>query len=214
MDLRNYIEHTALKPDLSLNELSVFCKEAIENNFYGVCLPPYYIKQAYNLLEGSSTKVISVAGFPMGYSMIPTKVEEVKRILDDGADEVDVVINISAVKNSNWAHVRNEINSVTTAAHMKGKLIKMILETGLLTEDELIRCCDICAENDVDFLKTSTGFHTLGATSEVVRFLKEHSHGVKIKASGGIRTHDFAMELVHCGADRIGTSSGLVIVQS
>ena len=214
MDLRNYIEHTALKPDLSIDELSVFCRDAIENDFYGVCLPPYYIKQAHNLLEGATPKVISVAGFPMGYSMIPTKVEEVKRILDDGADEVDVVINISAVKNGNWAHVKNEINSVTTAVHMKGRVIKIILETGLLTNDEIIKCCDICAENDVDFLKTSTGFHAEGATLDVVRFLKEHGHGVKIKASGGIRTQDFATELVHCGADRIGTSSGLVIVRS
>ena len=146
--------------------------------------------------------------------MIPTKVEEGKRILDDGADEVDIVINISAVKNSNWAHVKNEINSVTTAAHMKGKLIKIILETGLLSNEEIILCCDICVENEVDFLKTSTGFHAEGATKDMVRFLKEHSQGVKIKASGGIRTQEFAAELVHCGADRIGTSSGLVIVRS
>ena len=150
----------------------------------------------------------------MGYSTTSAKVEEIKRAADEGADEVDVVVNISAVKNGNWNYVRNDIDSMTTAAHLKARQIKIIFETGLLTDDEIRRLCEICREVEPEFVKTSTGFNGPGASLKAVRLMRKILDGtpVKIKASGGIRTRKQAEKMIDAGAQRIGTSSGIKIV--
>jgi deoxyribose-phosphate aldolase len=212
MNLNNYIEHTILKPDTTTDQIKELCQEAIDYEFAGVCVPPFFVKTAANLLDKHAIKVVTVVGFPMGYDSIPSKVEATKRAIDDGTDEVDMVINIAAVKDANWSHVSNDIDSVTTAVHLKGKIIKVILETALLSIAEIKKLCEICTKVGVDYVKTSTGVNAGGATIEMVQYLKENVEGIKIKASGGIRTKEFATQLIEAGATRLGTSSGIKIV--
>ncbi|MCB0704933.1 MAG: deoxyribose-phosphate aldolase [Saprospiraceae bacterium] len=213
MDLAKFIDHTVLKPDTTLEEIRRVCAEALEHGFAAVCVPPYFAKQAVDLLEGSKVKVATVIGFPMGYSATFAKVEEIKRALNEGVSELDVVINISAAKNGDWNHVRNDMDSMTRSAHLKGKLVKVILETALMTEPELKKLCEICTELEVDYVKTSTGINATGATVEHVQFLRKNlPASIKIKASGGIRSAELAQELIEAGANRIGSSSSLKIV--
>jgi len=214
-ELSGMIDHTILKPDCSVEEVKILCQEAIDNKFAAVCIPPYFAGDAARLLQDHPVKVATVIGFPMGYSSTPAKVEEVKRAIDDGVDELDVVINICAVKNRNWAYVKNDINSVTTATHIKGKIVKVILETGMLTDSELDKLCDICLEIGVDFVKTSTGYNGKGATIETVEFLQSKLQDkVKIKASGGIDNHKKATDLINAGANRLGCSKSIKIMQA
>jgi deoxyribose-phosphate aldolase len=214
MKLAPFIDHTILKPDCVASDIRSLCSEAIEYQFAAVCIPPYYVQDAYQLLKDHPVKVATVAGFPLGYSTTFAKVEEIKRAIDDGADEVDVVINIAAVKNGNWNYVENDIASMTTAAHIKGKQIKIILETGMLTEEEIVRLCGICAGIGPEFVKTSTGFNGPGASLAAVRLMRDHLTGtpIRIKASGGIRSAEEAKAMIEAGAQRIGTSSGIRIV--
>lgn len=215
MNLARYIDHTILKPDCSLAEIKKCCDEAVQYQFAAVCVPPYYVKDAVASLEKSTVKISTVVGFPMGYATTPAKVEEIKRAIDEGADELDAVINLCAVKNKNWNHVKNEVETLTTACHMKGKILKLILETGLLSEEEILRLCKISSDVGVDFVKTSTGINAAGASPEIVRFLRKNlPSDIKIKASGGIRDRNFAEELISCGADRLGSSAGVAIVNS
>ena len=214
MDLARLIDHTLLKPYCTLTDVEEVCKQAIENQFAAVCLPPYYVKDASQLLNNAPIKVATVIGFPMGYSTIAAKVEEIKRAVDEGADELDIVINLCAVKNANWNYVKSEIESLTTACHMKGKAIKAIIETGALSSDELLKFAEICTRAGVDFVKTSTGFNAPGASVEIVSRLRAAlPKKVKIKASGGIKDRHFAEQLVNAGADRLGSSSGVQIVR-
>jgi len=149
----------------------------------------------------------------MGYASTPAKIEEIKRAIDEGASEIDAVINVCAVKSGNWNYVTNDIDSLTTATHLKGKQIKIILETALLTQEEIERVVGICLDKEVEYLKTSTGFNGGGATIEVVELLKRLADGkAKIKASGGIRSRWEAEQFIKAGADRIGTSSGVTII--
>ncbi len=215
MNLASLIDHTILKPDCSPSEIKKLCEEALQHHFAAVCIPPYYVKDAAVLLENSGVKVATVAGFPMGYATTSSKVEGIKRAIDEGADELDVVINLCAVKSENWNHVKNEVETLTTACHMKGKALKLILETGLLSENEILKMCQISAEAGVDFVKTSTGFNGVGAALDTVRLLRQNlPSSIKIKAAGGIRTREFAEELVACGAGRLGSSSGVAIINS
>ena len=166
------------------------------------------------LQDNPAVKVATVVGFPLGYSSTPAKVEEIKRAIDDGADELDVVINICAVKSQNWNYVKSDIESMTMAVHLKGKIIKVIIETGMLTDEEIVKLCDIATSLGVDFVKTSTGFNAAGANPVVVEQLRSLLPGsIKIKASGGIRSRQDAEQLVKAGADRLGSSSGVSIVQ-
>lgn len=214
MDIASYIDHTTLKADCTLEDVKIKCKEAIDFQFKAVCIPPYYVKNAVDLLEKSKVKVATVVGFPMGYSATPAKVEEIKRAIDNGAEEIDVVANICAIKEGQWNYVKNDIESMTMAVHLKGKLIKVILETALLSATEIEKLCHICAEIKVDFVKTSTGFNGGGATVQVVSFMKSLlPKEIKIKASGGIRTKEDAIRLIEAGASRLGSSSGVSIVQ-
>jgi len=213
-ELSAMIDHTILKPNCSAEEVKTLCQEAIENSFAAVCIPPYFASDAARMLQDHPVKVATVIGFPMGYSSTPAKVEEVKRAIDDGVDELDVVINICAVKNGNWAYVKNDINSVTTATHLKGKVVKVILETGMLNETELEQLCNICLEIGVDYVKTSTGYNGKGATIKAVKFLQSKlQNKIKIKASGGIDNHKKATDLIMAGANRLGCSKSLKILQ-
>jgi deoxyribose-phosphate aldolase len=213
MNIASAIDHTILKPDCSIDDIKRICSEAITHQFAAVCVPPYFIKDAVRILDGENIKVATVIGFPLGYAAIAAKVEEIKRAMNDDIDELDVVINIAAVKSGHWNHVKNDIDSITIAAHLKGKIIKIIFETCLLTDDEIKKLCAICNEKGVDFVKTSTGFNGSGATEEMIRFLRENlSPKIKIKASGGIKTKKQAEALINAGADRLGTSSGPALV--
>ncbi len=213
MKLASKIDHTVLKPDCRLDDIKKLCAEAIEYDFGAVCVPPFYIKDAARILEEAKPKVSSVIGFPFGYAATAAKVEEIKRAINDGADELDVVVNICAVKDGQWSFVKNDIDSMTRAIHLKGKVVKIILETSLLSEEEIVQLCNICREVEVDFVKTSTGQNG-GATLETVQLLRQHlPNGVKIKASGGIRNLQQAQALIDAGAARLGTSAGIAIVQ-
>lgn len=216
MNIAAYIDHTLLKPDSTLENIRQLCNEAREYSFAAVCVPPYYVHDAARWLEDAPQKiqVATVVGFPLGYSTTISKVEEIKRAIDDGADEIDAVINLCAVRNKLWSHVRSDLDSLVTATRMKGKKIKIIIETALLSPEELEQVCVILAELKPDFAKTSTGFNGGGATLEVVKRMGELlQHKIAIKASGGIRNLADAKAMVEAGAIRLGTSSGVAIVK-
>jgi deoxyribose-phosphate aldolase len=211
MNLAQHIDFTLLKPDCTPEQIRQLCETALKHQFASVCIPPYFVKQAAELLTDKPVKIATVIGYPMGYSATPAKVEEIKKALDDGADEVDAVINICAVKSANWNYVRNDMDSMATAVHLKGKSIKIIIETGLLTEAEIQKVCELALEIKPNFIKTSTGINGEGATVPVVQLLQQQLKGkIKIKASGGIRTPEDARRLIEAGAARIGASSLLV----
>lgn len=215
MELATYIDHTILRADCTLDDIKKICEEAVQFKFPTVCVPPFYVKNAFDLLEEKPTKVCTVIGYPMGYSTTAAKIEEIKRAADDGASEVDFVINICAVKSGLWNYVQNDIDSAVTAAHLKGKVVKIILETSLLTEAEIQKLCEFCNEAKPDFVKTSTGLNGQGATVPIVEMLRNLLHdSIKIKASGGIRTREDAQNLIAAGARRIGTSAGAAIMQA
>ncbi len=213
-EFSKFIEHTLLKPDTSLAEVRQLCEEALKYGFYGVCVPPLFVRDARRMLgEDSIIRVVTVIGFPMGYTAIPAKSEEIRRALDEGANEVDAVINLAAVKSENWNHVNHDIDSVARATHMRGRTLKLILECGLLTEAEIRRVCEFANEARVNWLKTSTGFHGHPATVEMVRQLRAIAPpSMSIKASGGIKTAKEAQALLDAGADRLGTSASLAII--
>jgi deoxyribose-phosphate aldolase len=210
MSLAPFIDYTLLKSDCSPDQIRGLCEQAKAQKYASVCVPPYYVKQAAEMLEGSGVKVATVVGFPMGYSATPAKVEEIKKALDDGADEIDAVINVCAVKSASWNYLRNDMDSMTTAVHLKGKSIKLIIETGLLSADEIRKVCALALEIKPNYIKTSTGLNGPGATVEIVQLLKELLNDqIRIKASGGVRTEDEAQRLIAAGASRIGSSAAL-----
>lgn len=213
MQLNQFIDHTILKPTTLINEVEKLCSEAINYKFAAVCVPPPFVKVAKQLVKDSGVKVATVIGFPFGYSAIEAKIAEVVLAMVDGADELDVVINLIALKNNDWAYLANEINHVVPVIQQQQKLVKIIIESGVLTRDEIIKCCDLYGAAGVDFLKTSTGYAEVGATLEAVQLMRTHlPEHVKIKASGGIRTYAFAKQLVEAGATRLGCSASVAIV--
>jgi deoxyribose-phosphate aldolase len=215
MQLADKIDHTILKPDCTLAEVKSVCEEAKANSFYSVCIPPFYVKDAAQFLENNPTKVVTVVGFPMGYATTPAKVEEIKRAIDDGADEVDAVVNICAVKSGNWNYVRNDVESMTRIAHLRGKVVKIILETAMMTQDELERLCKVCIDAEVDFVKTSTGILAAGANVDIITWLRAQlPPSIKIKASGGVRSYQDAIRLLEAGASRLGSSTSVQIIQA
>ncbi len=213
-ELNEVIEHTLLKPDCTPDDIRRLCEEAVAYGFVGVCVPPYYVRDAKRLLgEQSSLRVSTVVGFPMGYSAIVVKSEEVKRAFDDGADEIEAVLNIAAVKSEHWSHVEREIDAIATAARLRSGVSKLILECALLTEAEIRRLVAVARNAGIHYLKTGTGFLGYPATEAMVQQLKQLADGqMKIKAAGGIRTRAMAEALVRAGADRLGTSAGVEIV--
>ncbi len=214
MNIAQYIDHTLLKPTATLSEIEKLCKEALEYGFAAVCVPPLYVKKSRKFLTGSKIKIATVIGFPFGYSAIEAKVAEIVLAIVDGADELDFVVNISAIKNGDWEFIGNEINTVMPIIRSKQKEIKVIIESGILTDDEIIKCCDIYGAAGVDYVKTSTGYAEKGASIHAVNLIRTHlADSIKIKASGGIKSYSFAKELLNAGANRLGCSSSLKIVE-
>ncbi|GAC1441827.1 MAG: deoxyribose-phosphate aldolase [Sediminibacterium sp.] len=214
MLLNNYIDHTLLKPTVLLSEIEQLCSEAKQYHFAAVCVPPNFVKMAKAFLADSDVKAATVIGFPFGYNAVEAKIAEIVLAMVDGADELDVVVNISAIKNNDWVYLANEINHLMPVIKSRHKVIKVIIESGVLTEEEIIKCCELYGIAGIDYLKTSTGYAGKGATVETVKLLRLHLPAyVQIKASGGIRTYDFARELVAAGATRLGCSAGISIVE-
>jgi deoxyribose-phosphate aldolase len=214
MNIAPYIEHTLLKPTATWPEIENLCKEAMEYGFAAVCVPPIYVKRATELLSNSKVKTATVIGFPFGYSAIEAKVAEIVLAIVDGADELDMVVNVSAIKNEDWTFIANEINTIMPIVKNKNKVIKVIIESGVLTDDEIIKCCDIYGAAGVDYVKTSTGYAEKGASIHAVQLIRTHlSDAIKIKASGGIRSYSFAKELINAGANRLGCSGSIKIVE-
>ncbi len=210
MELNKYIDHTNLKNTATLKDIEKLCNEAIEYNFASVCVYPYYVTLAKKLLKNSNVEVCTVIGFPSGESTKETKVFEAINAVENGADEIDMVINISALKNKDYDYVKDEIEEIRDA--IDGKVLKVIIETCLLTKDEIIKMTEICNETFVNFIKTSTGFSEYGAKVEDVELINEHkSELLEIKASGGIKTMEDMENMINAGATRIGTSNGVKI---
>jgi deoxyribose-phosphate aldolase len=215
MNIASKIEHTLLKADMDMQAALRLLDEALAHKLYGICIPPYFVRDLYRKAEGKPVKIITVVGFPMGFHVTAVKNEELRRALDEGADDVDVVVNLAAVKSGDWSYVGNEIETLTRSAHLKGKTIKLILETGLITQDECDKLVRMGLESGVDVFKTSTGFQGQAATVESVQLLKSLLNGkARIKASGGIRSYAQAMELLDAGADLLGTSASLELINA
>lgn len=212
--LLRMIDHTLLKQTATRADIKKLCDEAREYGFYSVCVQPVYVSACCEFLKNSpSVKIACVVGFPMGENKTETKVFETKRAIADGADEIDMVACISAIKNGNYPYVRREIKQVVKAA--KGSPVKVILETSLLTRDEMVRAALCVRDAGAAFVKTSTGYFGEGAKEEDVRLLKQTVDGkCSVKASGGIRTAEQFRAMVDAGADRIGTSAGTAIAQT
>ncbi len=214
MNFAQYIDHTILKQVTLLADVEKLCIEAREYGFAAVCVPPPFVKKAKAFTTGSSVKVATVIGFPFGYSAVEAKLAEVMLAIVDGADELDIVINLVALRNDDWQYLANEIHHLLLPIRQKNKVVKIIIETGILTDEEIIKCCELYSAAGVDFMKTSTGFAEGGATLEAVKLMRTHlAPSIKIKASDGIRTVEFAKQLVEAGADRLGCSSSVEIME-
>lgn len=212
MNLAPFIEHTLLSPVLTIGEIDTLVNQAREFGLLGVCVPPFWVKRARREIGHDNILLVTVAGFPLGYNMTETKLDEIKRAIDNGADEVDVVINLTSFKTGiPWTKI--EIARCTKLVHDHQKAIKVIIETAHLSPGEIEDICKLCADAGTDFVKTSTGFASSGAKVEDVRLMRSVlPPGVGIKASGGIKTREQALALIEAGADRIGTSSSLNII--
>ncbi len=205
------IDHTLLRPNINSSDIEKLCNEAKEYGFYSVCVNPYYIPFVKELLSGVDIKICTVIGFPLGANSTKVKVYEVKEALSLGANEFDMVINIGALKDKRKNYLLNEIREVVMAA--EGNIVKVIIETCYLTDEEKMWATEIIKEGGAHFVKTSTGFGPLGATIEDVKLLKKVAGDkLKVKAAGGIRTFEQAIEMIKAGADRIGTSNGVSII--
>ena len=214
MELNKYIEHTLLKQDAAKDELLKLFEEAKKYNFKGVCVNPVNVETAKKYLKDTDVKVVTVVGFPLGANISEVKAFETQRAIQDGADEIDMVINVSKLKDKDYDFVKKDIESVKKACG--DTALKVILETDLLTGDEIKKACELCVEAKADFVKTSTGFvkNGVGAKVEDVKLMAKtvKPYGLGVKASGGIRDKQKALALVEAGADRLGTSSGVAIV--
>lgn len=212
MNLARFIEHTSLSPVLTIKDIDQLVGEAKEFGLLGVCVPPFWVKRAKREIANDKVLLVTVAGFPLGYNMTETKLDEIKRAIDNGADEVDMVVNLTAFKTGiPWTKI--EIAKCSKLAHDNQVLLKVIVETAYLTREQLEEICHMCADAGADFVKTSTGFARAGATVENVRVMRSVlPSGVGIKASGGIKTKDQAIALIEAGATRLGTSSSLKIL--
>ena len=212
MNYNKMIDHTVLKADTPLETVKRICDEAMEYGFASVCINPCHVAYCADYLKDSDVNVCTVIGFPLGANTSAVKAFETKDAIANGADEIDMVMNIGALKDKNYDLVRDDVKAVVEAAN--GTLVKVILETCLLIEDEIKKACELCVEAKADYVKTSTGFSTRGATIEDVRIMKEAVHGkAKVKAAGGVRTPEDMVKIVAAGADRIGTSAGCSLVK-
>lgn len=212
MGINQYIEHTNLRPTITDKDVDKLIAEAIEYQFVGVCIPPFWVKRAARDLVEHDIQLVTVIGFPLGYQMTDSKLVEIEKAIDDGANELDIVMNVSAFK-SGMTWVKIELAKCANLIHENGCMMKVILETAYLSEEEIIVATKLCAEAGADFVKTSTGFAPTGAqVSDIELMRKNAPSNVGIKASGGIKDLAMLKAMVASGADRIGTSSGVSIM--
>ena len=212
MIVSKHIEHTQLTPTCTQADVDRLVAEAKQYQLFGVCVPSFWVKRAKREIGSSSIALVTVVGFPLGYSMTETKLDEIKRAVDNGADEVDMVWNISAFKSGHpWTEI--DIAKCAKLTHDHQKILKVIIETAYLSEEEIKEACKLCVDGGADFVKTSTGFAPSGAKVEHIKLMRSVLPAlVGIKASGGIKNFDQVVELINAGADRIGTSNGVKIV--
>lgn len=212
MKLASYIDHTLLKPEATQDDIFKLCEEAKENEFFSVCVNPTWVRTCADLLKDSSSKVCTVIGFPLGANTSETKAFETLNAIENGADEIDMVINIGALKSGNHDLVYNDIKAVCDAADQNA-LVKVIIESSILDSDEIIKACELSKEAGADYVKTSTGFNGGGATVEAVALMRMTvGEDLGVKASGGIRSYEDAIQMIEKGATRLGASSGVKIV--
>ena len=212
MGLNKYIDHTILKATASSADVQKLCAEAIEHEFYSVCVNGCYVADAKHLLQGTDVKVAAVVGFPLGAMTTAAKVFEAKEAVENGASEIDMVINVAKLKDGEFEYVENEIRQIKEA--IGDNVLKVIIETCYLTDEEKVKACELSLVAKADFVKTSTGFGTGGATYEDVKLMKSVvGDNAKVKASGGVRDKETAQKYVNLGAERLGTSSGIEIVK-
>lgn len=213
-ELNKYIEHTLLKQDAMEKDLIELFRQAKENDFLGVCINPCYVKLAKENLKDSDVKVVTVIGFPLGANTTETKVFETQKAISDGADEIDMVINVTKLKDNDKGFIVNEIKAIKQACN--GHNLKVIIETDLLNKEEIIKACEYSILGGADFVKTSTGFVKggVGAKAEDVKIMYDtvKNAGLQVKASGGIRDRETAIKMIEAGAQRLGTSSGINII--
>ena len=210
MELNKYIDHTLLKPEASEEQILKLCDEALEYGFYSVCVNSCHVPLAVDKLSGSDVKVAAVAGFPLGAMSTSSKVFEAREAVEAGASEIDMVINVGALKEGRYEYVLHEIAALVDVC----PCLKVIIETCLLTDDEIVKACELAVQAGADFVKTSTGFSTGGATAEAVSLMRNTvGDKAKIKASGGIRTLADAKKFIELGADRLGCSAGVQIMK-
>ena len=213
MEYNKYIDHTLLKQDSTQNDVDKLIKEAIEHQFFSICINPTWVSYAKDKLVGSGVKLCVVLGFPLGASTTKTKVFEAKNLIELGVDEIDMVINIGFLKDQKDDYVLEEINAIK--AVMGDKVLKVIIETCLLTKEEIIKASEIVAKSDADFIKTSTGFSTAGATFENVQIMLDVvADKALVKAAGGVRSFEDLQKYINMGVKRIGTSSGVKLLQN
>lgn len=212
--INEFIDHTLLKPQATHQDIEKLCREAMEYKFAAVCVNSYFVKQCVNILQGSDVKVCTVVGFPLGASTLETKRFEALKAMTEGAREIDMVLNISALKSNEEAYVFEDIKSLVDLCHKQGSLLKVILETCLLSDAEKIKACELAVMAKADFVKTSTGFSTGGATIDDIKLMRKAvGPTMGVKASGGIKDFATAKAMVDAGATRLGTSSGIEIIK-
>ncbi len=209
--LAQYIDHTALSADKTPADIIQLCNEAKQYGFYSVCLNSAYIPLAKQQLAGSDVKICTVVGFPLGANLSSVKAFETRASIEAGAREIDMVINVGLAKAGDWNAVKADIQAVLEAC--QGVLLKVILETCLLSDEEIVKVCEICKALGVDFVKTSTGFNRAGATVEHIRLMRATVGDLGVKASGGVRDTATALAMIEAGATRIGASAGIAIVE-
>lgn len=211
MNYNKYIDHTVLLADTTASTIEKLCEEAKKYDFAAVCVNTCWAKKCSELLQETDVKVCCVVGFPLGACTTATKAFEVKQAIENGASEIDMVINIGALKDQNYEYVVEDIKAVVEAA--EGKVVKVILENCLLTKDEIVKACQLCVEAKAHFVKTSTGFSKSGATVEDVILMRSIVKGhAEVKAAGGVRTFDDLEKMIKAGATRIGTSAGVKLM--
>lgn len=212
--LSGYIDHTALKPETTAADVQKLCTEAAQEQFAAVCIPKQFVPAAKQWLSGTNVRVATVTSFPSGRGTVAEKVAEIREALALGADEVDMVANIEALQSGDTAAISSEIAACTAAMQQAGKTLKVIIESGLLTDEQLIAACNIYSQYPIQFLKTSTGFAAVGATVHAVTIMRNHlPKDMGIKAAGGIRDYAFAHALIAAGATRIGCSASMHLMQ-
>ncbi|OOF85005.1 deoxyribose-phosphate aldolase [Rodentibacter ratti] len=208
--LAKYIDHTALTSEKNEQDILTLCDEAIKYGFYSVCINSGYIPLAKEKLAGSDVKICTVVGFPLGANLTSVKAFETQEAIKAGANEIDMVINVGWIKSNKWQSVKEDVQAVLNACN--GVPLKVILETCLLTKDEIVKACEICKELGVAFVKTSTGFSKGGATVEDVALMKKTVGNIGVKASGGVRDTKTALAMIEAGATRIGASASIAII--